>query len=190
MRRLIVGVGICLGMLIGGAGMLAANANSLVPPPARDEAAAIRNQRIVPPPGAVVSIAQQMANRRIVLQFHYEFFDLGHHQEAAKKYLAEDYRVNDPQEPSGRDNYVNFFEKTMADNDFLKSVNSDPTKRPKIKAVLATDDLVMLVFDRSIPWPKGPNGQYNFISCDMFRLKDGKIVESWFSGNPAAPETP
>lgn len=158
--------------------------------PAMDESPVIRNQRILPPAGPKVTVAQQQANRRIVLQFHYEFFDLGHHQEAARKYLAEDYRVNDPQEPSGRDNYVNYFDKTIAGDAFLASVMRDPSKRPKIKAVLAADDLVMLVFDRSIPWPKGPGRQYSYISCDMFRLAHGTIVESWFSGTPTVPATP
>jgi predicted SnoaL-like aldol condensation-catalyzing enzyme len=157
-----------------------------VPPVATDELVATRNQRILPPQRITVSPAQQEANKRIVLQFHYEFFDLGHFKEAADKYLAAEFHVNDPQEPSGRDAYVDYFVKNIASNSSLQSMR-DPANRPAIKAVLATDDLVMLIFDAQLPWPKGPEPMYRYISCDLFRLANGKIMESWFSGVPSVP---
>lgn len=162
------------------------------PPVASDEPEAVRNLRIIPPKRQAVSTRQQELNKRLVLQFHYEFFDLGHAREAAEKYLAADYKVNDPREPSGREAYVRFFLPKDSggggegSSDMLKAMRN-PANRPPIKAVLASDDLVALVFDGAVPWPKGADGKYHYVSMDLFRVAKGRIAESWFSGVPAPP---
>lgn len=145
-----------------------------VPPVATDEPAAIRNRSIIPPAGPKVSIEQQEANKRVVLQWHYEFFDLGHFEAACNKYMAEDFQQNDPREPSGRANYV----KAFLGNGY---VPKKPQERPPLLAVFAEDDLVITVIPEG--WAAGKNADGKGpIHTNMYRLKDGKIVAMWVSG--------
>lgn len=137
----------------------------------------MRSSRIVPPKMLAVSETQQELNKRIVLQFHYEFFNLARFDEAIERYLRPDFIQHDPAEPSGAKNYANYFKtsgykpRSMAD-------------RPKIKWVLADGDLVVLAFDKTDPWPGGPQPTYTHPSLDIFRVVDGKIAEMWYSGWP------
>lgn len=146
-----------------------------VSPVATDEAEAIRNRSVIPPAGPQVSAAQQEANKRVVLQWHYEFFDLGHFEAACNKYMAEDFQQNDPREPSGRANYV----KAFLGNGY---VPKKPEERPPLMAVFAEDDLVITVIPEG--WAAGKNTDGKGpIHTNMYRLKDGKIVAMWVSGS-------
>lgn len=146
-----------------------------VPPVATDESADIRNRAVIPPPSAQVSTAQQEANKRVVLQWHYEFFDLGHFAEACNKYMAEDFQQNDPREPSGRDNYV----KAFLGNGYTAK---KPEDRPPLLAVFAEGDLVITVIPEGWSAAKGAQAK-GTIHTNMYRLKDGKIVAMWVSGS-------
>ncbi len=145
-----------------------------VPAVATDEPAAIRNRAVMPPVNANVSAAQQEANKHVVLQWHYEFFDLGHFAEACNKYMAEDFQQNDPREPSGRDNYV----KAFLGNGY---VAKKPAERPPLLAVFAEGDLVITVIPEGWSADKGAQTK-GTIHTNMYRLKDGKIVAMWVSG--------
>jgi predicted SnoaL-like aldol condensation-catalyzing enzyme len=148
-----------------------------VPSVSLDEAAEIRNLRIVPPPSLQNSTAEEQANKRVVLQWHYEFFDLGHFKEAAEKYMAVDFHQNDPDEQSGRAAYVAEFEH----NGYVPRMAAE---RPPLIAVLAEGDLVMMV----IPATRDPSGHYveaGFIHCNMFRVHDGRIQAMWVSADAA-----
>ena len=160
----------------------AAAAVPVVPPVAQDEPAAVRDLRIVPPSSQQVSTPEEQTNKRIVLQWHYEFFDLGHYKEAADKYLAADFRQNDPDEQSGREAYVAEFEH----NGY---VPRKAAERPPLLAVLADGDLVMMV----IPASRDATGHYpeaGFIHCNMFRRHDGRIQAMWVSAEAAKPTAP
>ena len=150
-----------------------------VPPVAQDETAEVRNLRILPPPSPEITTPEEAANKRIVLQWHYEFFDLGHFREAADKYLAAGFQQNDPDEQSGRDAYVAEFEH----NGY---VPRQAAERPPLLAVLADGDLVMMV----IPAARDVSGRYNaagFIHCNMFRVQNGRIQSMWVSADAARP---
>lgn len=168
-----------LGLLAGASG-LAVAAVPAVPAVATDEAPAIRNTRIVPPPTPRVTTAEERANERIVLQWHYEFFDLGHFQQAADKYLAKDFHQHDPNEASGRDRYAAEFES----NGY---VPKKPAERPPLIAVLADGDMVMTVIPAGWTAASKGNPEDGFIHCNLFRVKDGRITDMWVSADAAAP---
>jgi len=151
------------------------------PPVATDEPAAIRNPSVIPPQTVYVSPAQQAANARIVMQWHYEFFDLGHFKEASDKYLAPDFQQNDTAEASGRDNYVSEFEH----NGYVPRPASS---RPPKLAVFTNGDLVLMVIPEGWPRAAGSSPWAGQIHCNMFRVRNGKIVAMWVSGD-ATPAT-
>jgi len=155
----------------------------VVPPVATDEPPAIRNLSVVPPATADVSAAQQAANARIVMQWHYEFFDLGHFKTASDKYMAADFQQNDAREPSGRDKYVASF----LHNGYVPRPAS---QRPPKLAVFTSGDLVMMVIPENWPGAKGQSPWGGLIHCNMFRVKNGKIVAMWVSGDAAATPAP
>jgi predicted SnoaL-like aldol condensation-catalyzing enzyme len=162
-----------------GAMVATAAAVPIVPPVAQDETPQVRNLRILPPPSPEIATPEEAANKRIVLQWHYEFFDLGHFKEAADKYLAEGFQQNDPDEQSGRAAYVAEFEH----NGYVPRKGAD---RPPLIAVLADGDLVMMV----IPATRDASGHYTvagFIHCNMFRVRDGRIESMWVSADAARP---
>jgi predicted SnoaL-like aldol condensation-catalyzing enzyme len=154
-----------------------------VPPVATTESEAVRNLRIVPPPSAKMSTEQAEANKRIVLQWHYEFFDLGQFESASNKYIAEDFQQNDPREPSGRAKYVNEFKK----NGY---VAKPPAERPPLLAVFAEGDLVMTVIPEG--WTAKSTGRVDAgpIHCNMYRVVNGRIKAMWVSGGGGGPPQP
>ncbi|MGA3157277.1 MAG: hypothetical protein ABSE43_06875 [Steroidobacteraceae bacterium] len=169
-------------LALAGACCGAAAGVPVVPPVAQDEPADVRDLRIVPPSSPQVSTPEEQANKRIVLQWHYEFFDLGHFKAAAEKYMAADFRQNDPDEQSGRATYVAEFEH----NGY---VPRRAAERPPLLAVLADGDLVMMV----IPASRDASGRYTeagFIHCNMFRVHDGRIQSMWVSADAAKPAAP
>jgi predicted SnoaL-like aldol condensation-catalyzing enzyme len=167
-------------LLLALTGMVMASALPTIPAVATDESAAIRDLRVQPPLSARVGTALEEVNKRIVLQWHYEFFDLGHFRRAAEKYLAPDFQQNDPDEKSGREAYVQEFEHSSY-------VPRKPAERPPLIAVLADGDLVMMVIPAA---GGGPDPSKGFIHCNMFRLKNGRIIAMWVSADAAKPATP
>ena len=145
-----------------------------VPPVAGDEPPAIRDLAVIPPVTARVSTAQQAANARIVMQWHYEFFALGHFKQASDKYLAADFQQNDTREPSGRDAYVASF--------LHNGYKPKPAGvRPPKLAVFTSGDLVLTVIPDGWPRANGTSPWAGAIHCNMYRVKDGKIVAMWVS---------
>jgi predicted SnoaL-like aldol condensation-catalyzing enzyme len=151
-----------------------------VPAVATTETVAVRNLRVVPPPSARAASAQEEANKRIVLQWHYEFFDLGQFESASNKYMAEDFQQNDPREPSGRANYVNNFK----GNGY---VAKKPEERPPLIAVLADGDLVMTVIPEGWDGKSKARADAGPIHCNMYRVVNGRIRAMWVSGGGGAP---
>jgi len=170
---------IAAAMLIG-----SATAQTIaVPSVATDEPPAIRNLAVIPPKVAAVSAAEQAANARIVLQWHYEFFDLGHFKHASDKYLAPDFRQNDSQEPSGRDRYVSFF----LHNGYVPRAAA---LRPPKLAVFTSGNLVLMVIPELWPRTDGKSAWAGAIHCNMFRVEHGKIAAMWVSGDVAQTAAP
>jgi predicted SnoaL-like aldol condensation-catalyzing enzyme len=148
---------------------------------ATTETKAVRDLRVVPPVSAKVSTDQEAANKRIVLQWHYEFFDLGQFESASNKYMAEDFQQNDAREPSGRAKYVNNFK----NNGY---VPKPPAERPPLLAVFAEGELVMTVIPEG--WTSQSTGRVDAapIHCNMYRVVNGRIKALWVSGGGGAPQ--
>ena len=112
------------------------------------------------------------ANKRLVYDFWREVFE-GRHMELAPRYMAEGYIQHNPNVPSGRAAFIDFFSKLSAPKPI-----EDRIKAPLV-TMLAEGDHVMLAFVREYPDPKDATRRYTTTWFDLFRLEDGKIAEHW-----------
>ena len=116
--------------------------------------------------GAVASARQsdvEEANRQRVITFYDRFFN--QHDTAAADVVADDYRQHNPEVPDGKAPCVNYFSGFFRDN---------PQSRAKVIRSAADGDLVWLQVHST-------NGSHDRGQAvlDIFRVKDGKIVEHW-----------
>ncbi|MDK1251717.1 nuclear transport factor 2 family protein [Cronobacter dublinensis] len=116
--------------------------------------------------GAVASARQsdvEEANRQRVITFYDRFFN--QHDTAAADVVADDYRQHNPSVPDGKAPFVNYFSGFFRDN---------PQSRAKVIRSAADGDLVWLQVHST-------NGSHDRGQAvlDIFRVKDGKIVEHW-----------
>jgi len=112
------------------------------------------------------------ANKRLVYDFWREVFE-GGHMELADKYMAESYIQHNPNVPTGRAAFVEFFSKVAKPQPIEARV-----KAPLV-AIVADGDLVVLSFARERPDPKDASKKYTTTWFDMFRIEGGKIAEHW-----------
>jgi predicted SnoaL-like aldol condensation-catalyzing enzyme len=116
---------------------------------------------------------QLEANKRLVYDFWREVFEAGH-MDLADKYMAETYIQHNPNVPTGRKAFVDFFSKRFASG----PQPVKPTVQQPLIAILADGDFVSMVFVREYTNPKD-NTKYKSTWWDMFRLENGKIAEHW-----------
>lgn len=116
--------------------------------------------------------ARLAANKRLVYDFWREVFEAGH-MELAERYMAEGYIQHNPNMPTGRAAFIDFFSKNVSPGAI------QPRVKAPLVAILADGDLVVLVFAREAPDPKDPSKKYTTTWFDMFRLEGGKIAEHW-----------
>jgi predicted SnoaL-like aldol condensation-catalyzing enzyme len=112
------------------------------------------------------------ANKRLVYDFWREVFE-GGHMELADKYLAESYIQHNPNVPTGRAAFVEFFAR------FRKPAPIEARIKAPVVAIVAEGDLVVIAFARENADPKDPAKKYSTTWFDMFRLENGKIAEHW-----------
>lgn len=103
-------------------------------------------------------------NRRLVVDFYNDFFNK-HQVVEASKVVDPSYKQHNPQVPDGKAPFVNFF------TDYFK-------KNPD-----ATSQIVRSAVDGDLVWlhnhsKSGPDDRGRAI-VNIFRVKDGKIVEHW-----------
>ncbi|MBB2682674.1 MULTISPECIES: nuclear transport factor 2 family protein [Rhizobium] len=103
------------------------------------------------------------ANRKLVVEFYDRFFN-SHDVEAASV-VADEYRQHNPEVPDGKKPLVSFFTGFFKDN---------PQSKAKIVRSSADGDLVWL----HVHATNGADDRGQAI-VDIFRVKDGKIVEHW-----------
>ena len=116
---------------------------------------------------------QLAANKKLLFDFWREVFQT-HDMTSAPKYMAEDYMQHNPNVPTGRQPFVDFFGR----------LPRQPVK-PEIDnlvAMIAEGDMVVLAFRRELPDPQNPGKTYTTTWFDMFRIKDGKLAEHWDFG--------
>jgi len=112
------------------------------------------------------------ANKRFVYDFWREVFE-GGHMELAERYMAESYIQHNPNVPTGRAAFVEFFSK------FRKPAPIEAQIKAPVVAIVAEGDYVVLSFARENADPKDPSRKYSTTWFDMFRLEGGKIAEHW-----------
>lgn len=121
--------------------------------------------------------ARLEANKQLVLAMWHEVID-GRNIDAARKYMAADYKQNSPSAPSGVEALIAFLY-----TEFPGSQPFQPGTYPltKFEFVIAEQDLVQLMFQREVPDPHGAGKTIKVWWYDTYRVKDGKIVEHWDS---------
>lgn len=113
-------------------------------------------------------------NKRLVYDFWREVLDAGH-LDLADKYLAENYIQHNPNVPTGRAAFVEFFGKIKQPKPIEARITMP------LVAIVAEGDLVILSFAREWPDPNDASKKYTTTWFDMFRIEHGKIVEHWDS---------
>jgi len=116
--------------------------------------------------------ARLAANKRLVYDFWREVFE-GAHMEFADKYMAESYIQHNPNVPSGRAAFVDFFTRMR------KPAAIEPRIKAPLVAIVAEGDLVVLSFAREGVDPKDATKKDSTTWFDMFRIENGKIAEHW-----------
>ena len=111
-------------------------------------------------------------NKKVVYDFWREVLEAGH-LDLADKYMKENYIQHNPNVPTGRQGFIDFFSKFRKPQPIV-----DTIKGPLI-AVLADGDRVMLVFKRQLPDPHDSSKTYITTGFEMLRVEDGKIAEHW-----------
>lgn len=115
---------------------------------------------------------QLAANKQLVYDFWREVFE-GGHLELADKYLTESYIQHNPNVPSGRQSFVDFF------SQFTTAKPIKETVEMPLVSIVAEKDWVILTFVQDVKEPEGKNSAYTTTWFDMFRIEDGKIAEHW-----------
>jgi predicted SnoaL-like aldol condensation-catalyzing enzyme len=116
--------------------------------------------------------ARLAANKRFVYDFWREVFEAAH-LDLAEKYMAEGYVQHNPNVPTGRAAFIDFFGKVK------KPRPIEPRVAAPLVSITAEGNLVVLAFARENADPKDATRKYTTTWFDMFRLEDGKIVEHW-----------
>jgi len=112
------------------------------------------------------------ANKRLIYDFWREVFEAAH-MDLAEKYMAEGYIQHNPNVPTGRAPFIEFFSKVK------KPKPIEPRVGAPLVSITAEGNLVVLAFARENPDPKDPGKKYTTTWFDMFRIEDGKIAEHW-----------
>lgn len=113
------------------------------------------------------------ANKKLVFDFWREVFEAGH-MDLVDKYMAETYIQHNPNVPTGRKAFVDFFSRRFANG----AQPVKPTVQQPLVTILADGDYVSMVFVRENTNPKD-NTKYKTTWWDMFRIENGKIAEHW-----------
>lgn len=120
------------------------------------------------------------ANKKLVFDFWRIVLD-AHHTDQAIKFVDADYIQHNPMVPTGRDALVKFVG-TLPRRDI------QPTIADPVVSITAEEDLVTIAFLLAEPDPRSAAKKtYTTTRFDMFRVKDGKIVEHWDDARLGVP---
>jgi predicted SnoaL-like aldol condensation-catalyzing enzyme len=113
------------------------------------------------------------ANKKLVFDFWREVLQ-AHHVERAPEYMADGYIQHNPNVPTGRAAFMDFFGQLPREP--VKATIDD------LVSIVAERDLVVLAFRRELPDLENEGQTYTTTWFDMLRIDDGKIVEHWDYG--------
>ena len=109
--------------------------------------------------------AQEQRNRQVVVDFYEQVFQRHQVEAAVKRHIGSEYIQHNPYVGDGAAPFVAYF---------VPYFQQHPQARSDIKRVIVQGDLVVLhVLSREQPQDRGS------AVVDIFRVKDGKIVEHW-----------
>jgi predicted SnoaL-like aldol condensation-catalyzing enzyme len=115
---------------------------------------------------------QLAANKKLVYDFWREVIEAGH-LDLSPQFQTETYYQHNPNVPTGRQGFVDFFSK------FKKPEPIVDTIRGPLIDIVAEGNMVVLVFKRQLPDPKDPSKKYVTTDFEMLRIENGKIAEHW-----------
>jgi predicted SnoaL-like aldol condensation-catalyzing enzyme len=118
--------------------------------------------------------AELAKNKKIVYDFWRSVLE-GGHLELAPQYMTETYIQHNPNVPTGRQGFLDFFSK------FAKARPIVDTVQGPLIAIVAEGDRVVLSFKAVHPDPKNPGKTYTTTSFEMLRIENGKVAEHWDS---------
>jgi predicted SnoaL-like aldol condensation-catalyzing enzyme len=127
-------------------------------------------------------------NKRHVFDFWRIVYEGGHVDEAAK-YMAPEYLQHNPNLPSGRQTFVDFFRKQRPPRPVL------PYMKMPVIAIVAERDLVSVFSARKVRDRANPEAVYTITWFDMFRIDANGLIaehwdpsEAWVNGLPPGAE--
>lgn len=113
------------------------------------------------------------ANKKVVYDF-WRVVLVARHMNDTPNYMAENYIQHNPNVPTGRKAFIDYFSQ------------QPPTPvKPTIDnlvTIVAERDMVVLAFRQELKDPKNAGKTYTSTWFDMFRIANGKIVEHWDYG--------
>lgn len=129
-----------------------------------------------PGPAKASSTAEEAENRQLVLDmWHAVIVDSS--PEGVLKYISPDYIQHNPAIAPGR---KGLYEAIKHRAEELKiNPNLPPHTTKRLIHAFADGDLVVLTWNEAVPEPSNPSKTYVASSFDMFRVKDGMVVEHW-----------
>ena len=113
-------------------------------------------------------------NKKIVYDFWRSVLQAGH-LEMAPQYMMVNYIQHNPNVPTGRQGFIDFFSK------FRKPAPIVDTIRGPLIAIIAEGDRVILSFKAVYRDPADTSKRYTTTSFEMLRVENGKIAEHWDS---------
>ena len=111
-------------------------------------------------------------NKKLVYDFWRSVIE-GGHLELVPQYMREDFIQHNPNVPTGRQGFLDFFSK------FAKAQPIADTIKGRLITIVAEGNHVVLSFRRGRRDPKDQSKFYYATEFDMFRIEDGKIAEHW-----------
>ena len=117
---------------------------------------------------------QLAKNKKIVYDFWRSVLE-GGHLELAPQYMLETYIQHNPNVPTGRQGFLDFFGK------FAKARPIVDTIQGPLISIVAEGDRVVLAFRSVNKDPKDPSKTYVTTSFEMLRIENGKVAEHWDS---------
>ena len=119
---------------------------------------------------------EEARNKQLVLEM-WQAVIVEYSPEAVLRFISADYIQHNPAVPPGRD----FIYKAV--KDLAEQKKSDPKAAPhttkRLIHAFADGDLVALTWTLDVPESTDASRTYVASAFDMFRLKDGMIVEHW-----------
>jgi predicted SnoaL-like aldol condensation-catalyzing enzyme len=113
-------------------------------------------------------------NKKIVTDFYRLVFE-PRNADLIDQFIAPDFVEHNPSVPGGRDELVRFIKSLPrpASDDVGEQMKNPPAY------IVAEGDLVTFIFKQPTPDPKDKAKTYDRFTFDLFRIKNGKIVEHW-----------